>query len=162
MIDDQRTMMNRRPPTIKLTKEYWGVLETQRKTLEQQQEEILVRLQAAREMGDLSENGAYKYAKFELGNVRRQLRRVNYLLQWGKIAAKKKTGAVDFGSKVRLKNEAGELEFMLVSEHEADPRVGKLSLQSPLGSAVVGKRKGDKVTVMAPAGKMGYEIVEID
>ena len=97
--------MNRRPPTIKLTKEYWGVLETQRKTLEQQQEEILVRLQAAREMGDLSENGAYKYAKFELGNVRRQLRRVNYLLQWGKIAAKKKTGAVDFGSKVRLKNE---------------------------------------------------------
>lgn len=150
-----------KPPSIDLTKEYKDKLEADQKKYNKLQEEILIRVQAAREMGDLSENGAYKYAKFELGNVRRELKRINFLLRFGVIKETNNDGTADFGSMIKLKNSDREMNFMLVSEHEADPSQKKLSVDSPYGKAVIGKRVGDMIKVEAPAGVIEFEIIEI-
>lgn len=124
-------------------------------------EEVTGRLKIAREMGDLSENGAYQYAKFELGNIGREMRRLRHLLKHGVITEKKSTGVVDFGSTVTLQSDRGQLEFMLVSEHESDPVKGKLSLQSPIGQAVVGKKAGETLLVVTPQGSVQYVVKSV-
>jgi transcription elongation factor GreA len=111
--------------------------------------------------GDLSENGAYKYAKFELGNVRRELKKINHLLRWGVVTKAKNNLIADFGSSVSLKNDKMEVTYMLVSEHESNPMEKKLSVKSPLGKSIVGKSVGEIVTFQAPAGEVRYEVVKI-
>src|SRR5687767_12909243 len=72
--------------------------------LTKEREEVIVRLQAAREMGDLSENGAYKYAKIELGSINRQLRELKYKLTNGQVVTPKPTySIVEFGCQVKLR-----------------------------------------------------------
>ena len=147
---------------IPLTRDKYEQLQKDFKRLDTEQKEILVRLQEAREMGDLSENGAYKYAKFELGNVRRKLREVRHLLRYGVIQEKSTNEAVDFGSVVTLKNDDREITFTLVSQHESDPAHKKLSTDSPIGQAVLGKKIGDTVVVHTPANKIEYTLIGID
>lgn len=119
---------------------------------------ILVRLQTAREMGDLSENGAYKAARFELSDCDRELRHLTYLSRIGKVIDMKPTNQASFGSKVTLKNPSRTFQFTLVNEYEADPATGKLSVKSPYGQAVTGKRIGDQVVVKTPNGIESYTI----
>lgn len=124
--------------------------------------EILIRLQAAREMGDLSENGAYKAARFELGSTDGELLRLTYLLHVGVVCEHKNTGIVDFGSRVMIDDGVSKRSFTIVSGYESDPAKQKLSVNSPLGKALVGKRAGDKIVVNAPAGATCYMILSID
>lgn len=132
----------------------------ERLTIERQQ--TMVRLQAAREMGDLSENGAYKYAKIELGRINHELRRLKRLIENGEIVEKTAPSTqVEFGSEVTLQHGTQTRHFQIVSHHESDPRQGKLSTTSPLGQALVGKKVGDSVTVQAPAGSTDYIIRDI-
>lgn len=148
---------------IPFTKEAYEKLQKEQERLTRLREEVIVRLQAARELGDLSENGAYKYAKFELGNIGRQLRNIHYQLSHGEIVDNKNTsGLVDFGSRVTIKNDRHTLVFILVSEYESDPKQGKLSFTSPIGRAVSGKKTGDQVEVVSPAGHTRYMIVKVE
>lgn len=135
--------------------------------LESLEKETLIRLQAAREMGDLSENGMYKYAKMELGDIRRKMRYLKKLVDNGyaldqKMANQKSSDKVDFGTKVYLENETQKLEFTLVNEHESNPSLKKLSYKSPIGAAVFGKNKGEKVSVITPAGTKEYLIKNVE
>lgn len=149
------------PKRIPFTKEGYQKLEKDLEKLSQYRKEVLVRLQAAREMGDLSENGAYKAARFELSSTDRELRRIRFLLRFGDITEKKNVGVIDFGSKIEIDDGKGKMVFTLVSGYESDPGKERLSVSSPLGKALVGKHIGDKVIVNAPDGQTSYTIVNV-
>lgn len=125
-------------------------------------EEILVRLQTAREMGDLSENGAYKYAKFELRDCDRRLRHLSKLIKHGVVAEETREGVVGFDSEVVINNGKIDMEFRMVSGYESDPEQKKLSVYSPIGKAIMGKSIGDTVLVEIPAGNTEYKILSVE
>lgn len=125
-------------------------------------EEILVRLQTAREMGDLSENGAYKYAKLELRDTDRRLRHLAKLLRYGVAVASQGKGVADFGSRLTVSSRNKEMVFQLVSGYESDPAQQKLSVYSPIGKALLGKKVGDTVEVLVPAGNVSYTVLKVE
>lgn len=149
-------------PTIPFTQQAFQKLRNDYQLYQKEKKEIMERLQTAREMGDLSENGAYKYAKFELGRVSRQLRELKHLLDNGYITTTKTQGVVDFGSTVTVQHDSQKMTFLIVSAHESDLTQHKLSMDSPLGQALMGKSVGDTMTVKAPAGNMSYTIMAIE
>lgn len=153
--------MKNQPAPIQFTRKGYEKLESDLKRLEKYREEVLVRLQAAREMGDLSENGAYTAAKFEQGQVDHKLRHIRHQLKYGVVAEKKNSGKIDFGNYITLKNSSHEIEFTLVSKFESNPAKQMLSTESPLGQAVLGKKLGDTITVQAPAGDVKYTITKV-
>jgi len=154
-------MQVKKQKEIPFTKEAYQKLKDDEARLQQKRKEVLVRLKTAREMGDLSENGAYKYAKFEISSINRQLRHVAFLLKSAKIKESKGGTSIDFGSTVTLESTMGKRIFMLVSGYESDPLQNKLSMHSPLGKLLVHKQVGDAVTVQAPAGKIHYTITKV-
>lgn len=144
------------PEKIPFTAEGFLKLKVELETLTKKRKEVLVSLQTAREMGDLSENAAYKAARFELGDVDRRLRKLNFLLRFCEVKKPVINGVAGFGNNVIIDDCGKELNFTLVSMYESDPSRHKLSIQSPLGKAILGKHAGDKVIVNAPQGKMVY------
>lgn len=152
------------PPKVEpipLTPETWQHLKRKQVQLIKQREETQERVNEARAQGDLSENGAYKYGKMELGNIGRQQREVNYLLKHGYVITDHPTDKVGFGSRVTVQGPKGKQTFMLVSEYEADPKLGKLSKASPLGSTLWGKNVGAKLSVITPAGEQQFTVIAI-
>ncbi|MCJ7740204.1 transcription elongation factor GreA [Candidatus Microgenomates bacterium] len=149
-------------PHIRFTQEGYQKIEKDILKLQEERKEAVVNLRTAREMGDLSENGAYKAARFELGGIDRQLRRLKYLLRFGTVAQITNKGCIDFGSLVTLSDGKNELTFTLVGEYESNPAQKKLSVSSPIGKAIMGKRTGDTVTVNTPTGTINYTIVNFE
>lgn len=149
-------------PRIQLTQEGYDKFQADFDRLTKERPEILIRLQAAREMGDLSENGAYHAARFELSSIDRQLKKLTYQLRFAEITQTKKSGVADFGSTVTLDNQGKSMTFTLVSGYESDPKAGKLSVYSPIGKAIMGKKVGDSATVNVPAGILTLKITKIE
>lgn len=150
-----------KPPKIPFTKEGYEKVQNVFNTLSQKRKEVLIRLQAAREMGDLSENGAYQGARFELSSIDRQLRQLKYQLKYGEITESKNSGIVDFGSTVTLDDDTDKTTYTIVGTFESDPTLHTLSGNSPVGKAIMGKRVGDKVIVSLPTGQIEYTILRI-
>lgn len=150
-----------KPPIIPFTKKGYEKIQKDFQTLSQKRKEVLIRLQAAREMGDLSENGAYQSARFELGSIDRQLRQLKYQLKYGEITETKNSGVVDFGSIVTLDDGIEKTTYTIVGTFESDPSLYTLSGNSPVGKAIMGKRVGDRVIVKALNGQTSYTIVSI-
>lgn len=146
---------------IPLTKEELDKIKQEYSDLQQERKEVMNRLQTAREMGDLSENGAYKYAKFELGNIGRKLRKLKFLLENGFVKEKTNSELIEFGSIVELETENKKLTYQLVSQHESNPRANKLSINSPLGKLLINKTKNDQVMLETPRGQKKYKIVSV-
>lgn len=154
-------MNNYKVPAIKFSKAGYDKLKINLVGLEKKREEVLVSLQKAREQGDLSENGAYKAARFELGNVDRQLRLVKYQLRYGKVIEKSRNDIIDFGSTVVLDDGGKQMTFTLVGGYESNPSLQKLSIYSPIGKAVLGKKAGGTVVVNTPSGDRKFTIVTV-
>lgn len=152
----------RKPASIPFTKEGYEKLLTRRDELLAKREVTLVSLQRAREMGDLSENGAYTSAKFELGNIDRELRRVEYNIKYGLVTNDIQAGVVGFGSRVTVELNGKRYTYLLVSSEESNPTEMKLSIDSPVGKALMGHKVGDKVTVVMPGREVIYQIVNLD
>jgi transcription elongation factor GreA len=125
--------------------------------------EVVERLSSAREMGDLSENAEYTAAREELAFIDGRLEELEELLRQAELIADDHhaTQSVDLGSKVVVKIGDKDETFTVVGEWEADPIEKKISHESPLGKALLGKSVGDEIHVEAPAGKMTYKIVSI-
>ncbi|NCN45809.1 MAG: hypothetical protein COU63_01940 [Candidatus Pacebacteria bacterium CG10_big_fil_rev_8_21_14_0_10_36_11] len=123
--------------------------------------EVMGRLIVAREMGDLSENGAYTAAKFELGSIGRQLRQIKYILANAYIPVIKMDDKASFGKTITLKNDKNTLTFTLVGQYESDVTENKYSLESPIGQAVIGKKVGDEIIIVSPKGKTTYILKSI-
>lgn len=150
-----------KPPKIPFTKEGYEKIQNVFNILSQKRKDVLIRLQAAREMGDLSENGAYQGARFELSSIDRQLRQLKYQIRYGEITETKNLGVVDFGSIVTLDNGSEKTTYTIVGTFESDPSLQTLSGNSPVGKAIMGKRVGDKVMISLPTGKIEYTILKI-
>lgn len=148
-------------PTIPFTADAFAKLKAEKDRLTKLRVEVMARLKEAREQGDLSENGAYTYAKFELGSIGRQLRTLNHQLTNGFVAdTPTDSTTAQFGTTVTLINQATqkELTFQLVSQYESDPTNQKLSTDSPIGNAALGKKVGETITVQLPKGETRYLI----
>jgi transcription elongation factor GreA len=137
-------------------------MKTRRDELLAKREIVLVSLQRAREMGDLSENGAYTSAKFELGNVDRELRKLEFNLKYGEVVEANESGVVGFGSRVTVELNGKEYTYLLVSSEESNPNEMKLSIDSPVGQALMGHKVGDKVSVVMPGRTIEYLITRVD
>lgn len=127
--------------------------------------EVAERLKEARALGDLSENSEYDDARNEQAFVEGRIVTLENTLRNAKIIEDRgHTEEVRLGSTVRLKDlEYGDvLEYTLVGSVEADPSKAKISNESPVGRAILGKKKGTVVEVEAPAGNIQYEIVDVN
>lgn len=124
---------------------------------------VVSRLSAARDQGDLSENAEYTAAREELSFLDGRIDELEVILKQVVLIdeAHHKTNVIDLGSEVKVKIGSREEIFHLVGEWEADPTNKKISHESPLGKALMGKVVGDEFEVEAPAGKMIYRVVSI-
>lgn len=125
-------------------------------------QQIALRIQKARESGDLTENAEYEAAREEQAVVEGRILELDDILKKAQVVNKaEKCKVITLGCKVKVKLEEQEDEFEIVGAEEADPLSKKISHESPLGKALLGKKPGDKVLVEAPAGKITYVILEI-
>lgn len=121
--------------------------------------EIAARLEHAKSLGDLSENAEYQEAKEEQSLLESRIGELEEILRNAVIIKKDAYSTlVQIGSTVRVKSEHGEETFTIVGSEEADPKEGKISNESPLGKAFLGRKTGDKVEVKTPAGTFHYSI----
>lgn len=118
-------------------------------------------LTRGRDMGDLSENGLYKAAKQNLVDIDRQIRHLKNLIKYGKPIIPTNNDYVQLGHTVLVETETGKKEFMLVGEYEADPKENKISLKSPIGHNLMGRKVGEEIKINTPKGSLLYTIVEI-
>jgi transcription elongation factor GreA len=124
--------------------------------------EIAQRIHDAKEHGDLSENAEYEDAKNEQAFVEGQIQRLESLVKNAVLIDEVHgTEHVQIGSTVKVEGSDGKEVFTIVGSTEAAPREGKISNESPVGRALLGKHKGDKVDVHVPAGDFSYKILEI-
>lgn len=124
--------------------------------------ELSERLRKAIAMGDLSENFDYKDAKEQQEFLERKIAEIEDTLATCKVAESKQgTDTVQMGSRVTIREGAEEFSYTMCGPQEADPSRGKLSAQSPLGQALLGRRKGDKVRVDTPTGTVLYTVSAI-
>ena len=129
-------------------------------------EEILERIKEARAQGDLSENSEYDQAKEDQGKNESRIVELEQMIKTAVIidtSASSKEGKVSLGCTVVLKDMETEEEesYTLVGTTEADPFDNKISNESPVGKAVIGKKIGDVVVAVTPAGELSYEILEV-
>lgn len=125
--------------------------------------EIAERIERAKELGDLSENAEYSEAKdAQALNEGRVLELTNILKNVTVVEGSHSKEKVEMGSKIVVKSDNGERKFTIVSFNEADPLEGKISNESPLGVAFLGKRKGDQTEVETPKGIVKYKIIAIE
>lgn len=118
-------------------------------------------LARARELGDLSENGLYTAAKSRLISIDNQIFRAEMTLKLADIVEESEGSGIHIGSSVKVKTEGNELTYQIVGDTEANPKEFKVTQHSPIGSALLGKTKGNKVTVSLPAGDKVFEIIEV-
>jgi transcription elongation factor GreA len=144
-----------------LTKEGVEDLKSELEKLVAQRGPIAERIRTAREFGDLSENAEYSSARQEQERVEGRISEIESILQNVEIIKKPKGDSkVQLGSVVKLKN-GNTKQFQVVGTVEADPLNGKISDESPIGQALLGKKLGDEVEIKTPAETATYKIIEI-
>jgi transcription elongation factor GreA len=150
---------------IALTVEGQAKLEEELRHLETaRRREVGERIKEAKEFGDISENSEYDDAKNEQAWVESRIIEITQILAHATIIdAPKKNDKVTLGSRVSLETKDGtKRTYQVVGSAEADPGADKISNESPVGSAILGHKKGDTVSVTTPSGKViDYKIVSI-
>ena len=124
--------------------------------------EIAETLEAAKALGDLSENAEYHSAREQQAGVEERIMDLEEILKNAVIVAgKHKTDTVSVGAVVTVKRGRDTKDFTIVGSEEANVNEGKISNKSPLGEAMMGKKKGDVFVYHTPGGEMKCEIIEI-
>jgi transcription elongation factor GreA len=119
------------------------------------------RIRTAREFGDLSENSEYEDARNEQSFVEGRIEELENMILSARVVAKNGSDKIEMGSVVTIKMGGESVSYELVGANESDPIHGKISVESPLGFALVGKAKGEKVEIKTPGGMNTYEIVAV-
>ena len=126
-----------------------------------QRGDVAERIRQARELGDLSENAEYQTARQEQDRLEARVSELEHIIQNSQLIKKPKAGdVVRLGSTVKLKDGTTK-EFQVVGTMEADPLSGKVSDESPIGKALLGKKIGDKVELKTPTEAATYKIISI-
>jgi transcription elongation factor GreA len=119
----------------------------------------------ARDKGDLSENAEYDAAKDAQGMLEARIHKLEETIRHSRVLDESRvnTSCVQILNRVKLKNLKNNaiLEYILVSESEANLKEGKIAITTPIGKGLVGRKKGETVDIQVPAGKMQFEILEI-
>ena len=124
---------------------------------------VLTDLEYAKSLGDLSENAEYHEARNKQGELEDRVAMLEVLLKSASIVSHKQSDVVAMGSVVvvRKSGDTKDQTYEMVGTEEADMAKGKLSNKSPLGNALVGKKKDDNVSFKTPSGEMSYTIIEV-
>ena len=125
--------------------------------------EIAIRIKEAKELGDLSENAEYDAAKDNQATNEGRIVEIKDILENAVIIENTDgSGVVRVGSSVKVESKNGVQTFVIVGAAESDPVAGFISNESPLGSAFLGRKKGDKFEVKTPKGVTEYKILEVN
>lgn len=149
-------------------KKAYQITEAGRKELENELAElkgrrgdIAAKIAEARDYGDLSENAEYDSAREEQGLVETRIAEIEDILMNAEEIKAHKSNKVQLGSTVELKSGAKNFSYTLVGPVEADPLSGRISNESPIGVALLGKAVGDDATITTPKGDTTYTVVSI-
>ena len=146
---------------VYFTKSGFTKIKLELESLQKRRPGVVDELQRARELGDLSENGAYKAARHELSTIDRRIRRIERQLEKAQILIPKTDGTIGVGNTVILKSDNQEFTYEIVGDFEADPGKKKISSNSPLGKNLMGKKAGEKIKVETPTSSIKYIILSV-
>ncbi len=146
---------------IRFTQQGYDDLKKELEELLASRPAVIEDVQKARELGDLKENGYYQASKQKLRSIDSRVTRIKYYMKVGEIVSEKQSSGIGIGTTVTLKNDTREMTYAIVGDLEANPSEGKLSLRSPIGKAVEGKKQGDKVEITIPSGTVTYIITKV-
>jgi transcription elongation factor GreA len=131
--------------------------------IETRRPEVADRIQAAKMDGDISESGEYEDAKNEQAWIEGRIRTLEHMLIHAQILEAPSGDSVQPGSRVKLRDGEGEeYEWMIVGAAEANPRQNRISNESPVGRALLGRKAGDKVEVNTPGGIERFSILKVE
>ncbi len=150
--------------TMYLTKEGYENLKVELENLLTKERKVVAdRIKTAKEYGDLAENSEYSDAKEQQSFVEGRIIEVEHILKNAQIIDESNMvcDLVNVGCTVHLEASDRELKYKIVGSTEADPAKGYISNESPIGQALIGKKKGEEVEVTVPAGVMKYKIKKI-
>ncbi len=149
--------------TVLLTEEGLKKLQDELRVLkEERRHEVIERIQEAVSHGDLSENADYAQAKEEQAFIEGRIQEIEEMIKNAQIIEPATNhNIVSIGSTVVAKIADKEVKYTIVGANEANPAQGKISNESLVGRALLGTKKGDKVPVETPSGKMEYEVINI-
>lgn len=149
---------------IYLTSEGFLKLEEELENLKKvERPEVITAIKEARALGDLSENAEYSAARERQGRLEARIKEIEYTLEHATIIENNNDDKVCVGSVVTIKydDDDDEEEYTIVGTNEADPFSNKISNESPIAVAVMGKKIGDKVSVESPNGSFDIEIINV-
>lgn len=126
--------------------------------------EVAERLEFAKSLGDLSENAEYHAAREEQAEIEERIMQLEDLLKHSEIITIHHSSVVEIGTVMTVEklSDHSRLKLTLVGSEETDVAAGRISSHSPIGAALLGKKKGDDVEVVTPKGKVVYKIISID
>ena len=136
-------------------------LERELDELKSRRGEIADKIAAARDFGDLSENAEYDAAREAQGLLETRITEIETILQNASIIQAGSSSTVTLGSTVELEANGKTVVYTVVGPVEADPLEGKVSNESPIGQALMGKAVGDTVTISTPKGELAYTVVAL-
>jgi len=148
-----------------LTKEKYKELEKELIELKTvKRKEVATNLEYARSLGDLSENAEYQEARELQATIEDRIAQIENTLKTAEIVHETHGDSVSMGSVVSIEKAGGKgaSKYKIVGSDEADMAAGKISNLSPLGSVLIGKRRGESVSVQTPKGAMSYKIVAVE
>ena len=157
----KRTVHRLRPQGARFTKTGYEKLKKEYEELKAARPAAVEDLRKARELGDLKENGYYKASRQKLNSIDASLNRMSFNLKFGRIIEESDMEGITIGSTVTLSNPDREMTYQIVGDLEANPGERKLSLLSPIGKAVEGKKVGDVIEVKTPSGDFRYTITKV-
>lgn len=147
--------------TYQITDEGRQELERELEELKGRRGEIADKIATARGFGDLSENAEYDTAREEQGLLETRIAEIEDILQHASIIQSSGTSEIGLGSTVELKSDNKTVTYTVVGPVEANPLEGKISNESPIGQALMGKKIGDEVIISTPKGETTYHVVTI-
>ncbi|HET8574606.1 MAG TPA: transcription elongation factor GreA [Candidatus Paceibacterota bacterium] len=148
-----------------LSKEKYAELQKELAHLQTvKRKEIAEQLEYAKSLGDLRENTEYQQAREDQAAVEDRISNLEALLKGAEILSTKKSDVVAVGSGIVIQKQGttDERKYRVVGSEEADSSAGKISNKSPLGSALIGTKKGDTITVKTPNGEAQYKILSVE
>lgn len=147
---------------FQFTKAGFELLQNEYSQIDQKLAHTAKRLEEARLMGDLRENSEYHAAKDDLAELNARKVELESIFKQAQVMDEStSSGVVCVGKSVTVKTPTAQITYTIVGDFEADPIAKKLSPTSPIGQALSGKKKGDKVSITIPAGVIEYEIIEV-
>lgn len=147
--------------SIRFTQKGFDDLKQELADLKAERPSVIEDVQKARELGDLKENGYYQASKQKLRTIDSRIMRINYYIKVADIVDDATDECVGIGKTVTLKKPTREMTYQIVGDLEANPSEGKLSLLSPIGKALEGKKEGEEVDIVIPSGTVTYRIVKV-